>query len=65
MKNSDFLNILQSRRSQGPKMQKAPAPSEEVLEAAALAARAAPSHNPAFPVRFVVADSREKIADIL
>lgn len=64
MKNSDFLNILQSRRSQGPKMQKAPAPSEEVLEAAALAARAAPSHNPAFPVRFVVADSREKLADI-
>ncbi len=63
MQNSEFIRLLASRRSQGPKMQRAPAPDGEALRAAALAALAAPRHGERAPARFVRIVSRERLAD--
>ena len=52
MQNSEFIRLLASRRSQGPKMQRAPAPDGE-----------APRHGERAPARFVRIVSRERLAD--
>lgn len=64
MQNPEFARLIAGRRSVRPKAQRAVAPSDEVLEAACRAARSAPSHNPAFPVRFVKITSRGHLADL-
>ena len=64
MQNPEFARLIAERRSVRPKAQLPAAPSDEVLEAAVRAARSAPSHNPAYPVRFVKVVSREKLADV-
>lgn len=61
---SPFVFQLSVRRSVSPKHLINPAPDEGTLRAAAIAARSAPSHTEPFPVRFVVIDDREKLAQL-
>lgn len=64
MTRPEFAQQIASRRSTSPKHLLEPAPSAEVLEAAAAAAFAAPSHFSVFPVRFVIIENRERLAHL-
>ena len=64
MTRPEFAQQIASRRSTSPKHLLEPGPSADVLEAAAAAAFAAPSHFSDFPVRFVIIESRERLAHL-
>lgn len=59
-----LYTAIASRHSLGAKHQTAPAPSRAVLEKAVACARRVPCHEKVLPVRYVLIESRDKLADL-